>query len=302
MMKIRFLLLIISLLSTQIIFCQKMKLVVNDSPTNLYRSDYDGTAQIIIKSRIKDLQVYTNFEEAKLTKPFNDEFIFTIPITTEMIEFGENKGIITFKSNKYSTLLHNTIVQPNQRQYYNIYVPNQFPNNLGVEYVFSRSSKYGIRLSYGKQIGGFVEYHSGYYNKNGISIESVTEDCDVSNAKRKGYIRKSIIGGVRLGLLYKDIFKTPLGIYTLIGGGYGEYGRQWENPTEVNGNIYFYSDYIKGFDGELSILFTISNWLNISCGADALFGKGKVSVDYRIGCGVNLNIDKIKNLKKEKYK
>ncbi len=299
-MKARILLFLISLISTQLAFSQKMKVVVNDSPTNLYRSDDDGTAQIIIKSRIKDLEVYTNFEEAKLTQPFSNEFIFTIPITSEMVEYGENKGIITFKSNKYSTLQHSTIVQPNQRQYYNVYLPSQFPRTLSFEYVFSKSSRYGFRLSYGKQIGGFIEYHGGDYKKTGRPIESVTEDCNVTHAKEKGYIRQSVIGGIKLGLLYKDVFNNPLGLYALIGGGYGEYGRQWENPTAIAGNVYFYSDYMKGVEGEAAIMFTIYDWLNLSCGADALLGKGSVSVDYRIGCGINLNLDRIGNWVKRK--
>ena len=300
MMKKTIILLALMLLCSQSIFCQKMKLVVNNNFSNLYRSDRDGTAQIIIKSRIKNLEVYTNFENTTATHPFEDEYIFTIPVTSEMMEYGENKGIITFKHTKYAMLQHNTIVLPNQRQYYNLYLPNQFPNNLSIEYIFSKSSKYGFRISFGKQLGGFVEYHGGEYNKTGSSIESVNEDCNVSNAKEKGYIRRSVIGGAKLGLLYMDISKTTLGIYALIGGGYGEYGRQWENPTEVNGNIYFYSDYIKGFEGETALLFTIGNWFNVSCGADALFGKGKVSVDYRIGCGLNLNIDRIKSIIKHK--
>lgn len=298
-MKDLFLLIIFLFLSTQSALCQRMKLVANDKPNNLYRSSIDGNAQIVIKSRIKDLQVETNFE-AKIIQPFEDEFIITVPVTSEMIEFGENKGVLTFKSRKYATLEHMTVIQPNQRQYYNIYIPNKFPQNLSVEYVFSKSSKYGIRLSYGKQISGFVEYHGGEYCKTGSSIESITEDCNVTKAKAKGYIRQSIIGGLKLGLFYKTIFNKPIGVYTLIGGGYGEYGRQWENLTEINGNVYFYSDYIKGFDGEVAVAFTIGDWLIVSCGTDALFGKGKVSVDYRIGCGVNLNIDKIGLLFKRK--
>lgn len=299
MMKTTFLILAFSFLLMQHAFCQKMKLVANDKPTNLYRSENDETAQIIIKSRVKDLKVYTNFE-ATIIQPFDDEFILTIPVTSEMIEYGENKGILTFQSKKYAKLEHMTIIQPNQRQYYNIYIPNKFPLSLSLEYIFSKSSKYGFRLSYGKQIGGFLEYHCGEYSKTGHSIESITEDYNVLKAKKKGYIRQSIIGGLKFGLLYKSIYDTPIGIYTLVGGGYGEYGRQWENPTEIKDNIYFYSDYIKGFNGEVALLFTIGNWLNISYGTDVLFGKGQVSIDYRIGCGLNLNIDKMGHFFKRK--
>ena len=37
------------------------------------------------------------------------------------------------------------------------------------------------------------------------------------------------------------------------------------------------------------------NWCS-----EKIFGKGKVSVDYRIGCGLNLNIDRIKSIIKHK--
>ena len=59
------------------------------------------------------------------------------------------------------------------------------------------------------------------------------------------------------------------------------------------------SDYIKGFDGEVSCQCILFDWLCVSAGADMLMGKGKVSLDYQLGVGVNIPLGKLFNNKKK---
>lgn len=273
------------------VFCQTLKLVANDNMTSLNRSNSDGEANIIIKSRVKNLEVYTNWND-KILHPFEDEFILIIPITEDVLENGENKRIITFKSPKSSVLEYKTNIYPNQRLQLNVYLPSVYPFFTSTEYVFSKSA-HSLRFTGGKQIGGFLEYSWGDFYKAGNAIESADEDYGVAKAVQLGYVRKAIIGGISVGLFYKD-GKFPFGLYTLVGGGYGEYARQWQNPSEVMNNIYFYSDCIKGFEGEVALLFSCGEILCFSIGSDVLFGAGKVSVDYRIGIGIRTSMTKIR--------
>ena len=153
---------------------------------------------------------------------------------------------------------------------------------------------HGIRVSYGKRFGFFLSYKWGENKKQGTDISTITQDYDITRANKLGYIRTAITGGFRIGVMHKDIAS----LYVLIGGGYGEYGRQWENPLEVNNNTLFYSDYIKGFEGEIACQCILYDWLSISLGTNMVVGNGNISVDYQVGVGLNLNFDKF--LKKQK--
>ena len=107
------------------------------------------------------------------------------------------------------------------------------------------------------------------------------EDCNLSSAKELGYIRESYIVGARIGLFQYKWCQA----FALIGGGYGKYGRQWQNPTKVGDNIYFYSDYIKGFNGNVAFLFVLTNSYTISIGTDIILSKGKTNMDFELGIG-----------------
>ena len=91
-------------------------------------------------------------------------------------------------------------------------------------------------------------------------------------------------------ILLEELPSPPAVIYD-IGGGYGEYGRQWENPLEVNKSTLFYSDYIKGIEGEIACQCILDDWLSISLGTCMVVGNGNISVDYQVGVGLNLNFD-----------
>jgi hypothetical protein len=150
-------------------------------------------------------------------------------------------------------------------------------------------------VAYGGRFGGYLAYKWGKYFKAGTNIDDYTYDTDVSHAKELGYIRRAYTGGIRLGLVKK---KLPL--YAYLGGGYGEYGRQWENLTEINKNIYFHSDYLRGFEGEIGLSCVLFDWVSISAGTSALFAKGKMSVDFQVCAGLSLNQTKLFKRKKKK--
>lgn len=173
--------------------------------------------------------------------------------------------------------------------------PEGFPVRLSVEYLYSKTGYHGVRAAYGGRIGIYGAYKWGEYYKAGVNIDDYGLDTEVSRAKELGYIRRAYTGGVRLGLNKKTV---PL--YAYLGGGYGEYGRQWQNPTEIDGNIYFHSDYIKGFEGELGLSCVLFDFISISAGTSAVFGNGKMSVDYQLCAGISLNQTKLFKRKHKK--
>lgn len=175
--------------------------------------------------------------------------------------------------------------------------PDGFPIRLSIEYLYSKTAYHGVRVAYGGRIGGYASYKWGKYYKAGTSIDDYSIDNDVTHANELGYIRKSITGGVRLGLN-----KKVVPVYAYLGGGYGEYGRQWQNLTEIDKNIYFYSDYMKGFEGEVGLSCVLYDWLSFSVGGSAIFCKGKVSADFQLCAGISLNQTKLLKRKNKKKK
>ena len=192
-------------------------------------------------------------------------------------------------------ILETPEIQPNQVLYYTVTLPDEFPTLLTAEYISTKTSMHGVRLSYGARFGGYLCYKWGKYFKAGTSIEEYGVDTDLSHAAELGYIRSSYTAGARIGIINK-----LLPVYAFVGGGYGEYGRQWQNLTEVDNNIYFYSDYIKGFEGELGVTCVCYDVLTLSVGANALFGKGKVMTELQLGIGLSLDQSKVFKRKKKK--
>lgn len=166
--------------------------------------------------------------------------------------------------------------------------PEGFPVRLSIEYLYSKTAYHGIRIAYGGRLGAYLTYKWGEYYKAGTNIDDYTTDTDVSHAQELGYIRKSITGGVRLG-----INKKVVPVYAYIGGGYGEYGRQWQNLTEIDKNVYFHSDYIRGIEGEVGLSCVLFDWLSLSVGSSAIFGSGKMSADFQLSAGISINQTKL---------
>lgn len=292
MKKIVTLLLIIC--SNIICFSQELKVLESPDKNKIHRDVRNGISSVIFESNVKDLYILNESNDKRID--VNGETIFLVyPEPDSVVQnIGYPRRDFILKTPQTAEfLLHIEDIMPNNVYYYTVTLPNKFPLTLSAEYLFSKSTSYGFRASFGKQIGGYVSYRWGKYKASGNSIDNITTDGDVSNAKYLGHIREAITGGVRVGVLYNDVWKTKFGLYLLVGGGYGKYGRQWQNPTELEGNIYFYTDYIKGFNGDLALQCTLGNWIVLSAGADAIFSKGRTSFDYQLGIGINLNFTKM---------
>ena len=142
-------------------------------------------------------------------------------------------------------------------------------------------------------IDELVRYSKLLGKYNYILTQQYTEDNDVSHATKLGYIRRAITAGVQIGLN-----KKLIPFYVYLGGGYGEYGRQWRNLTELNKNIYFHSDYVKGIEGEAGVSCVLYDWLSISAGGSAVFASGKMSADFQLCAGISIDQKKLFKRKK----
>lgn len=278
------------------IFAQDLQVSLSPDKSKVDRDVKGGIATIFFDSNIDDLNIVC-------TEDNPNEPIQKIGSKLWFIHIDPKKDIESDGFCYRNFLLRSPLsaeyflttpeIRINQVLYYTVVLPNQFPATLSAEYLFSKTAKYGIRLSFGKRIGGYISYKWGEYKAEGENIDDVTLDYDVTNASLLGNIRTSITAGLRIGLFQKQKTDNHSALYLLVGGGYGEYGRQWNNQHLIGKNTYFYSDYIKGFEGEVAVQCVISNWLCLSAGIDMINGNGKTSIDYQIGVGFNCNVDKI---------
>ena len=277
---------------------QNLKVELSHDKSKVDRSVRNGTATIFFDSNVDNLSIVSKeMREDEPIKKIGNKLWFTnIDVKSDMAIEGVCYRVFLLKSPSSAEYeLKTDEISYNQVLYYTVVLPDQFPTTLSAEYLLTKTAMHGIRISYGKRFGGYVSYKWGEYKKAGTCIDDFGEDTDVSPASFLGYIRNSYTAGLRLGINQKLV---P--VYLYIGGGYGEYGRQWQNQTEIDKNIYFHSDYLKGFEGELGVSCIICKYLYLSLGADALFAKGKISADYQIGVGLNLNMDNLfKNLFKK---
>lgn len=285
------------------VFMQAQTLKVELSPdkSKVDRSVSNGTATIFFESNVDDLSIVCTDEnpDESILK-FGDKFwvMHVNPKKDLDLDNVCYRNFLLKSPSSAEYYLTTPEIGNNQVLYYTVVLPNQFSTTLSAEYLFTKTAKHGIRLSFGKRIGGYVCYKWGEYKVKGENIDKVTMDYDVTNANLIGGIRTSFTAGLRLGLFQKETRTTHSALYLLVGGGYGEYGRQWNNQHLVGNSTYFYSDYIKGFDGEAAVQCVLFDWLCCSAGVDMVIGNGKISTDYQIGVGVNLNLDKIFNRKR----
>lgn len=295
-MKRLFSLICFLLLVVSTVYPQQLKVTLSDDKNKVHRETGDGVATVIFESSVKDLEITSNMGEQPLALPDGMTFFLIQPESEEYVrDLGYPRRRFYIKTPKTAEYVLDTPeILPNTVTYYTITLPNQFPLTLTAEYLLTKSARHGIRLSFGRQFGGYISYKWGEYAKSGNNINSIHIDVDVSQAEELGYIRKSLTGGARFGILYKRIHNQDCGLYLLIGGGYGEYGRQWKNPTQIEGNTYFYTDYMRGFNGEVAVNLTLCDWISLSCGADMIIDKKSVSVDYMLGLGINLNFTKFR--------
>ena len=272
---------------------QTLRVELSPDKSKVDRSTQNGTATVFFESNVEDLNIVCTEEKPEEpVQKIGDKLWFThIDVIKDMTEYGVCYRNFLLKSKESAEYYLSTPeIGYNQVLYYTVVLPNHFPTTYTAEYLFTKTSKNAVRVSFGKRFGGYLCYKWGDYYKAGADISSITEDYDISNAKLLGHIRTAITGGARIGLVNLRNEKLPYELNLLIGAGYGEYGRQWENNTEVNRNIYFHSDYIKGFDAELSLQSILSNWLVLSPGIEMIVGNGNITFDYQIGLGLNIPI------------
>lgn len=279
---------------------QSLKVELSPDKSKVDRSTSNGTATVFFDSNIDDLSIICADErpDEPIQKIGKKVWFTHVNVKGDMELDGVCYRNFLLKSKSSAEYYLTTPdIGYNQVLYYTVILPDQFAKTLTAEYLFTKSALHGIRLSFGSRFGGYASYKWGAYKKSGNNITDVHEDYDITRSKELGYIRTAITGGLRLGLIQKDIWDIPFGMHLLVGGGYGEYGRQWSNPLLVNGSTCYYSDYIKGFDGEIAMQLSLYDWLCASFGTELIVGNGKISVDYMIGLGVNLNFDKLAKFK-----
>ena len=233
---------------------QSLKVTLSPDKSKVDRSVNNGTATVFFDSNVNDLSIVCTDDnpDEPIQKAGNKLWFMHIDVKSDLASDDICYRNFLLKSpSSAEYYLTTPEIGYNQVLYYTVVLPDKFPVTLSAEYLYTKSSLHGIRVSYGGRIGAYVSYKWGKYYKTGIDISDFNEDTDVTHASELGYIRNSYIGGVRIGLNHKYI---PISAF--VGGGYGEYGRQWQNLTEIDHNIYFYSDNIKGFEGEVGLSLT----------------------------------------------
>lgn len=278
---------IISLLSSVPCSGQRLKLAKEEMKQKVGAERNHAT--IIVESAVEGLDVSTTSGDTIVQATSNIGKTWIIDINLERERKLGERGLLTrniiLRSPSSSQL---KIKIPGNGQelqqatyYYTVILPDRFPSTISAEWLVSGATGKGFRIGWGRRYGIYASYKWGKYKPSGNNIDNIVTDCNVTSARELGYIRESLIVGARIGLFQYKWCQA----FAMIGGGYGKYGRQWKNSTKVDDNIYFYSDYIKGFNGNVAFSFVLTDSYTLSIGTDAIFSKGKNNVDFEIGFG-----------------
>ena len=269
--------------------CQAQRLKLSREDMKQKVGAETNHATIIVESSVDGLDVSTTSGDTIVQATSSIGKTWTIDVNLDRERQLGEQGLMTrnliFRSPSSSQLYvkvpGNGQVLQQATYYYTVVLPDKFPATLSAEWLISGATQNGFRIGWGKRYGIYVSYKWGKYKLAGNNIDNIVTDCNVTSAKELGYIRESYIVGARIGLFQYKWCQA----FAMIGGGYGKYGRQWQNPTKVDDNIYFYSDYIKGFNGNVAFSLVLTDSYTLSIGADAIFSKGKNNVDFEIGIG-----------------
>lgn len=254
-----------------------------EAPTAFYPES--GKACVELISPLENLNIVSTFGET-CTRELNEDELWVYRFVFDLRD--ESKRTLYISAPGFIREELKLALSNKQKLYFTVFPPEEnklrfYPGML-IEYVYSGSAMYGGRLAFGKRVGIYVGYKTSLLEKEGVEIEDVTAFYDVSRAKEEGYIRQSITGGFRLGVVRW--------LYLYLGGGYGEYGRLWENPMAIEGGQKFTSDYSKAPEAELGLALRMGNF-SLSAGANALFGD-KLMCDYAVSAGFYINFRKKK--------
>lgn len=252
-----------------------------EAPTAFYPES--GKACVELISPLENLNIVSTFGET-CTRELNEDELWVYRFVFDLRD--ESKRTLYISAPGFIREELKLALSNKQKLYFTVFPPEEnklrfYPGML-IEYVYSGSAMYGGRLAFGKRVGIYFGYKTSLLEREGVDIEDVTSFYDVSRAGEKGYIRQSITGGFRLGVVRW--------MYLYLGGGYGEYGRLWENPSPVEGKQKFTSDYSKAPEAELGLALRMGNF-SLSAGANALFGE-KLMCDYSVSAGFYINFRK----------
>ena len=287
---IYFFLFVLMFADNDYLHAQNLEVVLSPDKSKVDRSTTNGIATIFFESSIQDLSIICT--EGKSNEPINklnDNIWYThIDVNSDLELDGVCYRKFLLKGSEFPEYeLTTDEILPNQVLYYTVALVKKFPKTFSAEWLISSRSQKGFRISYGGRYGVLLGYTWGDYNPSGDNIDDVVSDCDLTYAKPCGYIKRTIFGGLRIGLYQK---KECLS-YLNVGLGYGEYGRQWENKSRLENSRFFYSDYIKGVNVNSSMSLNYKT-LYISFGGDMIMNKGKFMMDWQLGLGIAIGKNK----------
>lgn len=267
---------------------QTLKVTLSPDERKVNRNTKNGVSTIVFDSKVKGLSIDNGTDDLWM-KPSDNLHVYLIDTKKDLArgyELSQRTFILNSpKSAEY--LLEIEEIPPNQVFYYTVVLPKQFPVTLSAEWIFNAHVQKGLRFSYGGRYGFFIGGTLGDYRPSGDNIDLVVKDCDLSYAKSLGYIRTTLFGGFRMGLISISDFS----LYTYFGAGYGEHGHQWENKTRLENSRYFYSDYMKGMNTNLGLSLYYKNMI-LSFGGDMIMANGKFMLEWQSGFGMYLNTTK----------
>ena len=243
-----------------------------------------GKACVELISPLEELHVVSTFGE-EVTRELNEDKLYVYRFVFDLAD--EAKRTLYISAPGFVREELRLAMSSKQKLIYTVFPPVErfnFTPGLLLEYVYSGTAATGVRLSLGKRLGGYVSYKTSGLSQEGVEIEEVTRFYDLTGAQEEGYIRQSYTAGLRLGI--------QRWLYLYLGGGFGEYGRLWENSSPVEGNSRFTRDYEKGPEAEVGLSFRLGN-VALSAGVNTLFGE-ETLCDYSVGLGFYINFKKRK--------
>lgn len=251
-----------------------------DVATVVFKSDFDSLTVIGMSSdtifRTKDdddNHVWTQYVDLRYERErgdtmINRRFVLHTPYTEdcEIIVPGEGKEL---QQSKYE---------------YKVRMFDFFPMRVTWEMDIVKLIDYfGLRVSAGKRLGGYVSLKLGT-DKRGFNADESSAEVDVNKESYVGRIRNSYMAGIKYGIVSRDY---P--VYLYFGAGYGDDGIQRSNGKKIwQGRVDYYNNYTNGFESEIGANVILFDAMSISMGADVLFGH-KVTCD--INCTIGFAID-----------
>lgn len=264
---------------------KKLVVTPQDRPTAFFPES--GKACVELISPIKELNIRSTFGDT-CTCEMNVDQLYVYRFIFDLTD--ESKRTLYISAPGFIPQELKLTLSSKQKLFYTVFPPDlmdkrfRFYSGMLLEYVYSGTAMVGGRLSMGKRFGMYVGYKTSLLKEEGSALEDVSNYYDVTQASKKGYIRESYTAGFRMGFLRW--------MYLYIGGGYGKYGRLWENPEPVEGNVKFTTDCLTGPEAELGLSFRMGNF-SLSAGADMLIAD-KWICDYSLGIGFYINFKKKK--------